>query len=234
MRRIGARGIALVALALGCGGDGDSGPSPSPLVLAKEPTASGDQQVGTASQPLPNQLRIIVTRDGAPQAGVSVAWSTSNGTLDPTTGPTDGTGIAASTWTLGPTNGTQSAQAAVQGASGSPVTFTATATGGAPPPPPPAAAITVLVENINFTSERNGTSNPAVDTVAVNGTVTWTWSATGSTPHSVQSTGTTTFTSSTVLTGDNETYQFQFTTAGTYTYNCSVHGNQMTGRIVVR
>jgi plastocyanin len=50
----------------------------------------------------------------------------------------------------------------------------------------------------------------------------------------VLSTGTTSFASSNVLTGDGSNYQVQFPTAGTYTYNCSVHGNQMTGRIVVR
>jgi len=63
---------------------------------------------------------------------------------------------------------------------------------------------------------------------------TWTWVNTGAMPHSVQSTGTTAFTSSTLKTGNGQTYQFQFTQAGTYTYNCAEHGNGMTGRIVVR
>jgi plastocyanin len=93
----------------------------------------------------------------------------------------------------------------------------------------------VTVGNPNFfRSSRNGTINPAVDTVAVNGTVTWTWVNTGSTEHSVQSTGGTSFTSSNRQSGDGSTYHFTFTTPGTYTYNCEVHGNLMTGRIVVR
>jgi len=232
----GAAGLAM--LVAGCGGGGSDGgsgpgPTPSPLVLAKTPSASGDLQTGPVSAALPGQLRIIVTRDGNPEAGVTVAWSTTGGSVDPTSGTTDGTGVAASTWTLGPTAGSQSAQAAVQGATGSPLTFTATGTGGAPPSPPP-TSIDVRVQNISFTSLRNGTSDPAVDTVAVNGGVTWTWFNTDATAHSVNSTGTTNFTSSQELTGNNQSYHVQFTQAGTYTYNCAVHGNLMTGRIVVR
>jgi hypothetical protein len=207
-------------------------PPPPPLIVAKAPSASGDAQTGPVSQALPDDLRVIVTRDGSPQSGITVGWSTSSGSLNPTSGPTDAAGIGASTWTLGATGGPQTAQAAVTGATGSPITFTATATGGPPPPPPP-STISVTVGNFFFKSVRNGTSNPAVDTLAVNGTATWTWVNTGATSHSVQSTGTTTFTSSAVQAG-NVSYPFQFTQAGTYTYNCAVHGNLMTGTIVVK
>ena len=226
----------VAALVGGCGGGGDSTPNPSPLVVAKEPIASGDAQTGPVSEALPNDLRIVVTRDGSPQSGVTVTWSTATGSLAPPSGPTGSDGIAASSWTLGTTPGAQTAQAAVAGATGSPVTFSATATGGAPPPPPPPppSTIAITVGNIFFLSNRNGTTNTAVDTVAVNGTATWTWVSTGSIPHTVRSTGSPLFTSSTELTGNGQTYQFQFTQAGTYTYNCAVHGNSMTGRIVVR
>jgi plastocyanin len=84
---------------------------------------------------------------------------------------------------------------------------------------------------ISFQSGHNGSSNPAVDTVAVNGTVTWTWS--GSLPHGVQSMGSPSFTNSAIQTGDGKTYQFQFTTPGSYQYDCAVHGTLMTGTIVV-
>jgi plastocyanin len=224
----GATGSPVTFTATATGGP----PPPPPLVLAKAPTESGDAQTGPVSQALPNDLRIIVTREGSPESGVTVTWSTSNGSLTPTSGPTDGSGIAASTWTLGANAGAQTAQAAVTGATGSPVSFTATATG--PPPPPPPDAINITVGNIFFKSDRNATSNPAVDTLAVNGTATWTWVNTGATPHSAQSTGTPSFTSSALLTGNGQTYEFQFTQAGTYTYNCAEHGNLMTGRIVVR
>lgn len=84
---------------------------------------------------------------------------------------------------------------------------------------------------IQFVSGHNGSANPAVDTVTAGSTVTWTW--TGSLPHSVRSTGTPSFASSGTLTGSG-TYGVQFNTPGTYHYDCSVHGQAMTGTIVVR
>ena len=39
--------------------------------------------------------------------------------------------------------------------------------------------VSVEVGNDFFTSVHNGSSNPAVDTVAVNGMVTWTWTQRG-------------------------------------------------------
>ncbi len=98
--------------------------------------------------------------------------------------------------------------------------------GGGPPG-------TVTVGNIFFQSGHNGTQNPAVDTVAVGATVTWTWNS-GSTSHSVQSQGAPSFTSSTIQSGNGTTYMVTFTSAGTYAYDCAVHGQAMTGRIVVQ
>jgi plastocyanin len=99
-------------------------------------------------------------------------------------------------------------------------------------PPPQAAAVTV--GNILFKSGHNGTTNPAVDTVAVGGTVTWTWVSSGDISHSIQSIGTPSFTSSAIQAGNGKTYQMQFTAAGTYQYDCAVHGAAMSGTIVVR
>ena len=92
---------------------------------------------------------------------------------------------------------------------------------------------TTNVGDIFFTSARNASSNPAVDTVAVNGTVTWTWAAGEVLAHSVQSMGSPSFTSSGILSGVGNTYQFTFTAPGTYQYDCAVHGQLMTGSIVV-
>ena len=92
------------------------------------------------------------------------------------------------------------------------------------------ATAAVTLGDIFFKSAHNGTSNPAIDTVAINGTVTWTW--TGSMSHSVQSMGSPSFISSAIQ-GSGKTYQFQFTTPGTYQYDCAVHGTLMTGMIVV-
>lgn len=93
---------------------------------------------------------------------------------------------------------------------------------------------TVTVGDIFFKSGHNGTQNPAVDTVAAGATVTWTWTSTGSTPHSVQSQGDPSFTSSANLTGNGTTYAVVFDTPGTYQYDCAVHGSAMTGTIVVQ
>jgi len=93
---------------------------------------------------------------------------------------------------------------------------------------------TVTIGNIFFQSGNNSTQNPAIDTVAAGTTVTWTWTNTGNTPHSVQSEGSTSFTSSATQSGSGKTYTFMFTTPGTYEYDCAVHGAAMTGRIVVQ
>jgi plastocyanin len=98
---------------------------------------------------------------------------------------------------------------------------------------PPGAAAAVTVGNIFFTSGRNGSSNPAVDSVTAGGTVTWTWGTTGTVPHSVQSLGSPSFTSSAVQSRSGNTYQFTFAQPGTYQYDCAVHGTLMTGTIVV-
>jgi plastocyanin len=91
-------------------------------------------------------------------------------------------------------------------------------------------ALSVSVGDDFFRSQRNSTQNPAVDTIAVNGTVTWVWG--GLLNHSVESTGSPTFLSSTTKASGN--YALQFTAVGTYTYDCAVHGSSMTGTIVVR
>jgi plastocyanin len=73
-----------------------------------------------------------------------------------------------------------------------------------------------------------------VDTVAVGGTVTWTWGANSAAygGHSVQSVGAQSFASSAVQ--SNGTYSLTFTAPGTYQYDCAVHGTAMTGTVVVR
>jgi plastocyanin len=89
------------------------------------------------------------------------------------------------------------------------------------------AAGQVTVGNIFFRSVRNGSCDPAVDTVSTGTMVTWTWTGTGGTSHSIESQGSPSFTSSTIMTGNGSTYS-------TYQYDCAVHGSAMTGRIVVQ
>jgi len=92
----------------------------------------------------------------------------------------------------------------------------------------------VIVGNIFFRSAHNGSENPAVDTIAAGDSITWKWNADGS--HSIQSTGVTPaiFRNSVVMAHANDSYTVTFRTAGTYPYDCGVHGSSMTRRIVVQ
>jgi probable HAF family extracellular repeat protein len=99
-------------------------------------------------------------------------------------------------------------------------------------PPPAPGAITVGTSY--FLSDRNWSTDPAVDTVAVGTRVTWTWVTGPAVQHSVQSVGTPGFPSSARLGGVGVTYSVTFTQAGSYRYNCVVHPGNMTGRVVVR
>lgn len=109
--------------------------------------------------------------------------------------------------------------------------FTGSFTVNPTPPPPTAIEVQVgsSVGGIVFRSVRNQSQNPAIDTLAAGGTVTWNWLGDG---HSVHSTGTPFTSSATLNAGAN--YDLVFNTVGTYTYNCGVHGNAMTGRIEVQ
>lgn len=120
-------GLAVALIGLGCQGD-DQGPSETSRVLEKSPVKSGDLQTGPVGQPLGNKLQVLVTNDGLPEEHVVVSWSTNSGSVSPSSVQTNAEGLAGVTWTLGPELGTQAATATVVGASGSPQTFTATAT----------------------------------------------------------------------------------------------------------
>lgn len=91
---------------------------------------------------------------------------------------------------------------------------------------------TVTVGNVFYRSAHNGTQNPAVDTIAAGSAITWIWNAAGS--HSIQSSGSPSFTNSAVQSAANATYVVTFNTPGTYNYICGVHGSAMSGRIVVQ
>jgi plastocyanin len=226
----GKRALALTVTATlaGCGGD-NSGPTQSPLTIVKAPTKSGDAQTGPVGQALPNKLGVLVTRDGLAVPQVDVTWSTSNGSLDPTTVKTDDNGVAASTWTLGGTPGQQTATAGVTGATGSPLTFTATAivTG-------PGSGATVQV--ISSSSTGINRFSPADITVNLGETVTWTWADELVNHNVVPDDGATPATSGTLTTGPH-TYQYTFNELGTFHYYCQAHGGSggvgMSGSVTV-
>jgi plastocyanin len=99
---------------------------------------------------------------------------------------------------------------------------------------PTSSDVPVIVGNIFMKSGHNGSVNPAVDTVAIGGSVTWTWTSTGNVPHGIQSLGSPSFPTGATLTGDGKIYRVTFNIPGTYRYDCLVHGTMMPGTIVVR
>jgi hypothetical protein len=122
----------LLLAAAGCGSDSDL----QPLIPTNIELFGGNGQNADVGRPLPNPLQVRV-KDGAGNAapGVTVSWSvvSGDGAVSPATSATNGEGIAAAQFTLGPAEGEQSAQARVDGLQGSPVVFTAVAA-GAPDP----------------------------------------------------------------------------------------------------
>lgn len=124
--------MAVNALVIACGGEG-GGTQPPPgdvLTVSKTAAGSGDAQTGTVGQPLASPIQVLVTENGSAASGLTVTWSavpSTAGTMTPPSGPTNADGVASSTWLLGTVSGAHAARATVTGASGSPVTFSATA-----------------------------------------------------------------------------------------------------------
>jgi plastocyanin len=210
-------GIAVAAALLvlaACGGSGgDSGPGPSPLAVVKATGGSGDGQVGDAGDMLKEPLRVLITRDGEPVNDVDVDWEAANGgSTDPASSSSNASGIAETFWTLGPGVGAQSATAVVDGADGSPITFSATAES------PGGGGATVQVLSSPSTQ-----FNPANVNITVGQSVTWVWPA-GSTGHNVSPVGTAPTRSGNLSSGPKQ-YVYTFNTAGVYQYYCEAHGN---------
>jgi plastocyanin len=204
---------ALAVPIAACGDDGDdtAGPEPAP-VLAPAPTKSGDQQQGVVEEQLASALRVIVTLEGEPAANVPVQWSASgSGVMRPTTSNTNEEGVAESFWTLGSDLGPQTARATVEGATGSPVTFNATAT----EPELPGPTVQVLSDGNRF--------DPAAVTINAGESVTWVWPE-GSIGHNVTpDNGSVPARSGNPQNGPT-TYVYTFATPGVYRYYCQVHG----------
>jgi adhesin/invasin len=90
---------------------------------------SGDDQTGPVNSALADSLVVRATDAlGNPVANVDVTWSVSGGgSISPVTVTTGADGLAAAQRVLGPSSGAQSAQAIVDGFTGSPVEFSHTA-----------------------------------------------------------------------------------------------------------
>ncbi|HXE58742.1 MAG TPA: Ig-like domain-containing protein [Gemmatimonadales bacterium] len=122
-------GLGAIALA-GCGGD-DGGPDTHALTLA---LAGGNGQQGVPGEGLAEPFAVRVTDGaGAPVPEVTVSWSVVSGGGSIAASSTTGQdGVATASYTVGPALGQQRVDAAVSGATGSPVSFTVTAVAAAP------------------------------------------------------------------------------------------------------
>jgi plastocyanin len=105
-----------------------------------------------------------------------------------------------------------------------PATAGTTAAASAPTTAGAAQAATVKVGDNTF-------SGPV--TVAKGGKVTWDWTGSNN-PHSVVGTSANAkdLLKSGTFSGGKGTYEVSFTAAGTYDYQCGVHGAAMTGKVI--
>jgi hypothetical protein len=105
-----------------------TGSTSTPLITASA-IAGGDAQSALVGTTLPWPLQVRVRSGDVALAGAIVVWQPSSGGLTITSSATDSNGVASARWTLGNAPGPGTVVATVQGAEGSPVTFTATALG---------------------------------------------------------------------------------------------------------
>lgn len=103
-----------------------------------------------------------------------------------------------------------------------------------PPAPPPASGGTATAASPVTVKLGDSTFTPADVKVAKGGKVTWDW-GTSALPHSVIGTSANAkdLLKSEQKTGGNFKYEATFANAGTYEYNCGVHGVAMSGKVVV-
>jgi hypothetical protein len=112
--------LLLLPLASACDSTG-------PRVAAELRVSSGNGQVGRIATTLPAPLVVtVVDSRGAPLAGIRIAWTPSDGAVEPLADVTNREGYAGAWWTLGATLGATQVAAAVVGLE--PALFTATAT----------------------------------------------------------------------------------------------------------
>ena len=221
-RRAAPVGIVIaLGLANACQSGDRQAPTTDDLVIEKAPEHSGNAQVGVAGRPLPQDLRARVLRDGEPVEGVTVYWTTGQGSMDPPTDLTDADGISASRWTtkfvyveqeayasLDPVTGPRTPGSILPGM----IQYTGLAF------PDPDAPNTVLVRN-----DGDNRFDPASITITVGDTVNWFWPE-GSLGHNVVPDDGSAPATSGAPAGHPKYLSFRFVIPGTYHYHCAIHG----------
>jgi len=97
--------MTLAATVGGAGGTSLQFTAQALAVISITPDSAGADQSGVVGTTLPVPLRVTVTSDGAPAAGVPVFWRSANGFLAPSGDTTDAAGVASSVLQLGPNAG---------------------------------------------------------------------------------------------------------------------------------
>jgi hypothetical protein len=173
--------------------------------VARTPINSGDGQSGTAGTTLASPLRVLVTLNGAAQSGVTVAWAALDAGKPARERPTP----AASPPALDARQ--QRGDAARDGVRARclrlPVTF--------PPPSPPRRPATPSGGEQSVQSDDLGASGT---------TVLWLWPA-NSRRHNILPVSPATAPNSPTVVDGPYSYSFTFTTPGTYSYFCNIHGD---------
>jgi plastocyanin len=233
-RRYGILLGLTVGFLTACGSEDRQAPTTADLVIEKAPEQHGDQQVGIAGKPLEQDLRARVTREGKPVEGVTVYWTTFQGSMNPPNALTDADGISASRWTtqysyleeeafasLDPVPGPRAPGSVLPGM----IMYTALAY------PDPDAANTVHVLNAG-----GNRFEPASITVVAGATVNWVW-AVGSTGHNIVADDGNAPATSGAPASYPKFLSFTFVVPGVYHYHCAVHGGSgglgMSGTVTV-
>lgn len=183
--------------------------------------SAGDSQTGLISAALPSPHQVVITdAHGNSVSGTAIHWrlGSGGGSISDTAPVSNASGIVSVIRNLGATLGTQT-DTAVSTLTGSPIAFVSIGDSVAH-----ATGVTVG-PGIAFA--------PTSVKIGSVGTVTFTWAA-NSIAHGVQwLTGPGTLPANSAV-QTSGTYQATFTTPGTYTYNCIVHGASMSGSVTVR
>lgn len=168
----------------------------------------GNNQWAAPSSPLPSAIGVALEVAGDRQHGVTVSFSTTAGTISPSTTTTGTDGIASATWTLpaGATPRAVQATVHISRPGVEDVKFTAFVV--------PAGNAVVTVTNNLF--------NPVSQTIANGQAVTWLWFD-GATGHNVTPLGLEPPTSGALRDGPF-VYTYAFPTSGNYTFYCQAHG----------
>jgi plastocyanin len=188
--------------------------------------SSLDFNAQSATQGAPNATLSysVIAKDahGNGVSGVSIAWAATvgGGNVTPPTNSTLASGVASTQHQLGGVIGPDTVTATSTPAlAGSPVKI------GALIATPPLHADVTVGPGIAFA--------PTSVTISAGGTVTFTWAA-GSISHGVNWLTAPTALPANSATQTSGTYTTPALSAGTYTYDCVVHGNAMSGTIIVQ